>query len=173
MPSWVLGSWRAGPQGNLRTSWRWPPRSAGPRGGGSSVTEPISTAERGSGPGVPAPGPSWLQSEPWVGEGVSRGLPTARDSKGPQGDAVQPFSRKRIPCPWPGDALPFGPAALLLGAPHRPRTQGQRGAQPWVHTGSTSAQPDLHSPKGPWRCAVGGFPCRGLGRGQGTGGGRV
>lgn len=69
-----------------------------------------------------------------MGNGVSRGLPTAHDSKGPQGDAVQPFSRKCIPLSmasgrtalWPSSPAPWelltgpGPRDNVLPSPGSP-----------------------------------------------------
>lgn len=60
----ILEGWTPGESQN----WPgWPPRSAGPQGGGGRVTEPVSTAGRGSGLGVPAPGaPGCRLSHGWA-----------------------------------------------------------------------------------------------------------
>lgn len=115
LPSWVLGSWRARPQGNLRTGRQWPPRSAGP-GRGRHGHRASQHSQEGPRPRRPSPAPSRPRSEPWVGEGVSGGRPTARGSEGPQGDAVQPFSRKCIPLSTAWGRTPRWPSRPAPGS---------------------------------------------------------
>ena len=123
-------------------------------------TERVSMGREGLQPQSASPGPFWQQNEWMGGRGGEHRPPAAQDPvilRGPR-ETHLIFSGGNVsPCPWAGDALPFDPAALLVGVHHRPRAQRRRDTLPCISNRDTFRPPNIHSSKRPWRHAMDGF----------------